>query len=59
MGMNDVEIWQNGHKGLKGESCYRVGYGEVNDLGGYYTYQQRWCLLFECILGKSLVLNKL
>ena len=29
--MNDVEIWQNGHKGLKEESCYRVGYGEVNE----------------------------
>ena len=34
MGMNDEEIWQSDHKGHKGESCYRVGYGEVNDLGG-------------------------
>ena len=34
MGMNDEEIWQSDHKGQKGESRYRVGYGEVNDLGG-------------------------
>ena len=38
--MNDEEIWPSDHKGQKGESCYRVGYGEVNDLGGYYTYNK-------------------
>ena len=42
MGMTDVEISHSDHKGQKGESCYRVGYGEVNDLGGYYPYKQRW-----------------
>lgn len=57
MGMNDVEIWQSDHKGQKGQSRYRLKYGEVNDLGGYYTYNKDDAYCLNAHSGKSLVFN--
>ena len=59
IGMNDEEIWQSDHKGQKGESRYRVGYGEVNDLGGedktLFKLHENFCPPVQVVLHNYII----